>query len=114
MRKTPPAANSPTAAYCLPAADVRGRFTYWRDAVELVRIDHELRVNAENAQRLVYPLAAPDRHTKVALAAHERTAWTIGTGMPTFGCLAGAGLGPPRSDGLVFETFQQAFEFRQD
>ena len=95
MRKTPPAANSPTAAYCLPAVDVRGRFTYWRDAVELVRIDHELRVNAENAQRLVYPLAAPDRHTKVALAAHERTAWTVGTGIPRLDVWPAPGLGRP-------------------
>src|SRR4051812_8761862 len=42
-----------------------------RDAMELVRVDHELRVDAEAAQRLIHLLPALHGHVEVFLAAEE-------------------------------------------
>src|SRR5205823_2060331 len=41
------------------------------DAVKLVRVDDELRVNAETSQSLIHLLAALNGHVEVALAAEE-------------------------------------------
>src|SRR5213593_4367164 len=43
-----------------------------RDAVVLVRIDHELRVDAEAAQRLIHLLSALHGDVEIALAAQEQ------------------------------------------
>src|SRR5262245_41318104 len=52
-----------------PVADITGA-AY---AVILVRIDHELRLNAETAQRLVHLLASGHRHVEIALAAQKES-----------------------------------------
>src|SRR5204862_2512056 len=43
-----------------------------RDPVKLVRIDHELGVDAETAQRRVHLLASLDRHVEIALTAQKK------------------------------------------
>src|SRR5204862_7985099 len=43
-----------------------------RDAVELVRVDHQLGVDVEAAQRLVHLLRALHRYVEVALAAEKQ------------------------------------------
>src|SRR5687768_8161980 len=43
-----------------------------RQAVELSRIHHELRVDAKTLERLVHLLAAGDGHVEVFLTAHEQ------------------------------------------
>src|SRR5262245_38053868 len=50
-----------------PIADVTGP----ADAVILVGINHELRLDAETAQRLVHLLASGQRHVEIALAAQK-------------------------------------------
>src|SRR5215470_10959666 len=48
-------------------ADISGA----ADAVILVGINHELRLDAETAQRLVHLLASGQRHVEIALAAQK-------------------------------------------
>src|SRR5258706_1574034 len=43
-----------------------------RDAVELVRVNHQLCVDAEAAQRLIHLLPALHRHVEIALAAEYK------------------------------------------
>ncbi|MND04274.1 hypothetical protein D3C83_244690 [compost metagenome] len=40
--------------------------------MELPRVNHQLRVDAQALQRLIHLLAAGDRHVEVLLAAHEQ------------------------------------------
>ena len=40
--------------------------------MELARVDHQLGLDAEAAQRLIHLLAAEQRHVEILLAAHEQ------------------------------------------